>query len=78
MVAIKRAIEPYQKKAAKERQKLLNNEETASGNLPQAIQDKGRSRNIIAKFVGIGRTTLKKAEDIVKAAEQNQKSIKKI
>lgn len=56
---------------AKKRQRTLNNEETVSGNLPQAIQDKGRSRDIVAKFAGVGERTLKKAEAIVEAAEQN-------
>ena len=65
--AFKRAIEPYQKQKSKERQRTLNNEETASGNLPEV---KGDTRDIIAKFVGVGRTTLQKAEDIVNAAEQ--------
>ena len=63
MVAIKRAIEPYQKQAAKERQ-LAGQQQPTSGKLPQ-----GKTRDIVAKFVGVGERTLKKAEDIVKAAE---------
>jgi 16S rRNA G966 N2-methylase RsmD len=61
MVAIKRAIEPYQKHAAKERQ---STGQQPCGKLPQ-----GKTRDIVAKFVGVGERTLKKAEDIVKAAE---------
>lgn len=65
MVAIKRAIEPYQKQAAKGRQGGKGKKQhESSGNLPQ------RSRDIIAKFVGVGERTLQKAEDIVKKAEQ--------
>ncbi len=70
MVAIKRAIEPYQKQKAKERQLNANpsgKELDPSGNLPEG----GQSRDIVAKFVGIGERTLKKAEEIVTAAEQN-------
>ena len=63
MVAIKRAIEPYQKQAAKERQ-LTG--QRPSGNLPQ-----GKTRDIVAKFVGVGERRLKKADEIVTAAEQN-------
>ncbi len=62
MVAIKRAIEPYERKKAKER--MLSGQPSA--NLAQ-----GKTRDIVANFVGLGRTTLKKAEDIVTAAEQN-------
>ena len=54
MVAIKRAIEPYQKQAAKERQ-LAG--QRPSGNLPQ-----GKTRDIVAKFVGVGERRLKKAD----------------
>lgn len=73
-VRIKKAIEPYEKQKAKERQfnanpsgiKLENN---PSGNLPQGC----RTRDIIAKRVGIGERTLQKAEKIVEAADKNQK-----
>ena len=73
-VRIKKAIEPYEKLKAKERQfnanpsgiKLENN---PGGNLPQGY----RTRDIIAKRVGIGERTLKKAEEIVDAANQDPK-----
>lgn len=78
-VAIKRAIEPYEKKKAKERQKKHGN--TAPGKTKKDKDNAGnnntcanlaqvKSRDIVAGFVDIGRTTLKKAEEIVKAAEQ--------
>jgi 16S rRNA G966 N2-methylase RsmD len=62
MVAIKRAIEPYERNKAKER--MLSGQ-------PSAKLAQGKTRDIVANFVGLGRTTLKKAEDIVTAAEQN-------
>jgi hypothetical protein len=34
------------------------------------LAEGGEARNIVAKFVGVGERTLSKAEDIVKAAEQ--------
>jgi DNA modification methylase len=62
MVAIKRAIEPYEKKKAKERQLAGK----PLGNFP-----KGRAAEQLAGFVGISYKTLEKAEQIVTAAEQN-------
>ena len=62
MVAIKRAIEPYQRRIARER--LLSGKPSAN------FAEGGESRNRIAGFVGISHTTLDKAEQIVKAAEQ--------
>jgi hypothetical protein len=35
----------------------------------------GKTRDIVAKYTGVGRTTLKKAEDIIEAAEETQKDI---
>ncbi|HET6715859.1 MAG TPA: ParB N-terminal domain-containing protein [Nitrososphaeraceae archaeon] len=63
MVAIKRAIEPYERKIAKERM--------LSGTKPSVNLTKGRSLDSVGKFVGASRNTLKKAEEIVTAAEQN-------
>ena len=62
MVSIKRAIEPYERKKARER--LLSGKPSAK------FAEGGESRNRIAGFVGISHTTLDKAEQIVKAAEQ--------
>jgi len=61
MVAIKRAIEPYQQQKAKERQ-IRTNVSPAKF----AEQKLGNSRDIVAGFVGVSHTTLSKAEDIVK------------
>ena len=73
-VRIKKAIEPYEKQKAKERQLNANPsgirlENNPSGNLPQGC----KTRDIVAKRVGIGERTLKKAEEIVDAADQDSK-----
>ena len=65
-VRIKKAIEPYQKQEAKERQ--LAGKKQPSGKLPE-----GETRDIVANFVGVGERTLQKAEKIVDAADKNQK-----
>jgi ParB family chromosome partitioning protein len=59
-VAVKRALEPLEKAAAKER--MLAGK--PSGNLP-----KGRAADKAAKATGMARRTLEKAEAIVDAAE---------
>ena len=63
MVSIKRAIEPYERKKAKERM--------LSGKKPSVNLTNGRSLDSIGKIVGVSRNTLKKAEEIVTAAEQD-------
>ena len=67
MVAIKRAIEPYERQKAKERKKRIPKSVCSE----DSSEQKGKTRDIIAKFVGVGERTLKKAESIVEAAEQN-------
>jgi hypothetical protein len=62
MVAIKRAIEPYEKKKAYKR--MLAGK-------PSDKLSEGRALDKIAGFVGTSRFTLSKAETIVQAAEQN-------
>jgi hypothetical protein len=65
MVAIERAIEPYRRDQLKEKERLRKSG-IDYGNLPQS----GKTRDIVAKFVRVSERTLKKAEDIVKAAQQ--------
>jgi hypothetical protein len=72
MVAIKRAIEPYERKKAKERERAGK----PCAKLAQG--ETGRTREIVAGFVGVGRTTLQKAEDIVTAAEQQPEKYQKL
>ena len=73
MVAIKRAIEPDIQKVAKERQKEHGG--TAPGRSGNTSGDspgvKGETRNIVAKYVGVGCKKLKQAETVVDAAEAN-------
>src|SRR5262245_34002914 len=67
-VAIKRALEPLEQAAAKERQREGGRAGgKASGNLPQASS--GRAADKAAKATGMARRTLEKAEAIVDAAE---------
>ena len=74
MVAIKRAIEPYVRKKAKERQqeagKQFGRGKDNEKIDPAKLAEPNETRDIVAGFVGVGRTILKKAEDIVNAAEQ--------
>jgi N6-adenosine-specific RNA methylase IME4 len=66
-VAIKRALEPLERAAAKERQREGGRAGgKASGNLPQASS--GRAADKAAKATGMARRTLEKAEAIVDAA----------
>jgi DNA modification methylase/ParB-like chromosome segregation protein Spo0J len=64
-VRIKKAIEPYQRQKSKEREFAGIR---PSGKIPQ-----GKTRDIVAKQVGFGERTLKKAEEIVHAADQDPK-----
>jgi N6-adenosine-specific RNA methylase IME4/ParB-like chromosome segregation protein Spo0J len=68
-VAIKRALEPLEKAAAKQR--MLAGK--PSGNLP-----KGRAADKAAKATGMARRTLEKAEAIVDAADENQERFGKL
>jgi ParB family chromosome partitioning protein len=67
-VAIKRALEPLEKAAAKERQREGGRSGgKASGKLPEA--SKGNAADKVAKAAGMARRTLENAEEIVDAAE---------
>lgn len=67
-VAIKRALEPLEKAAAKERLREAGRlGGKGSGNLPEA--SKGRAADKAAAATGMARRTLEKAEAIVDAAE---------
>ena len=75
MVAIKRAIEPDIREAAKERQKEHGGTAPGkSGNTcADSAQVKGKARDKVSQFLKVGRTKLKEAEEIVKAAETKPK-----
>jgi ParB/RepB/Spo0J family partition protein len=65
-VAIARVIEPLEREAAQRR--MLAGRPCA--NLAQGLE-RGKSRDKVAAAVGMGHTTLKKAQEIVAAAEAN-------
>jgi ParB-like chromosome segregation protein Spo0J len=78
-VAIKRALEPLEKAAAKERQAAgLKQGRNAprAGKLPE--RDKGRAADKVAKATGITRRTLEMAEAIVDAAEAEPQKLQPI
>ncbi len=70
IVAIKRAIEPYERRAARERQgarsDLCHPATMAEGQVAS-----GDSRDAIARYLGVGRTTIERAEAVVQAAEED-------
>jgi N6-adenosine-specific RNA methylase IME4 len=73
-VAIKRALEPLEKAAAKERQREGGRAGgKASGNLPQASTGRAADKAAKATGIGISRRTLEKAEAVVDAAERDPK-----
>lgn len=69
MVAIKHAIEDREEEEAKERQGRPGEERSEK----LSEHEKGRAADKIAKAVGTSRHTLKKAEEIVKAAKADPK-----
>jgi N6-adenosine-specific RNA methylase IME4/ParB-like chromosome segregation protein Spo0J len=76
-VAIKRALQPLEKVAAKERQAARGGKgRIASGKLPTAIT--GRAADKAAKATGMTRRTLEKAEAIVDAAEAEPQKFGKL
>jgi N6-adenosine-specific RNA methylase IME4/ribosomal protein S14 len=72
-VAVKRALEPIERAAAKQRQSQAGPtngrgaKTTGGANLAQAV--KGKTRDKLAAFTGIKHTTLARAEAVVDAAE---------
>jgi N6-adenosine-specific RNA methylase IME4 len=64
IVALKRAIEPLERREARERQ-------GARADLaPGSAGDSGDARDKIARYLGVGRTTIERAEAVVEAAEE--------
>lgn len=61
IVALKRAIEPWERRDARERQ----------GHKPEGkVDSSGEARDKIARYLGVGRTTVDRAEAVVAAAEE--------
>jgi N6-adenosine-specific RNA methylase IME4 len=76
-VAIKRALEPLEKAAAKERQREGGRRGgEGSGKLPEA--SKGNAADKAARATGMARRTLEKAEAIVDAAEAEPQKFGKL
>lgn len=67
IVALKRAIEPLEREAAHKRQGARNDLEHPA--TVAECEKKGEARNRIARLLGVGRTTLARAEEVVEAAE---------
>jgi N6-adenosine-specific RNA methylase IME4 len=67
IVALKRAVEPLERKAARERQgsraDLCSPATVAEG--------QGETRDKVARYLGVGRTTIERAEAVVDAAEDD-------
>jgi N6-adenosine-specific RNA methylase IME4/ParB-like chromosome segregation protein Spo0J len=66
IVALKRAIEPLERRDARTRQGTRVDLGTASDVQP----DSGDTRDKIARYLGVGRTTIERAEAVVEAAEE--------
>ncbi|MBU6430724.1 MAG: ParB N-terminal domain-containing protein, partial [Cyanobacteria bacterium REEB65] len=70
IVALKRAIEPLERRDARERQghkaDLCPSATVAEGQVPY----QGEARDKIARYLGVGRTTVDRAEAVVAAAEE--------
>lgn len=65
MVALKRAIEPLERKEARLRQGARTDL------IADAESGQGDTRDRIARYLGVGRTTIDRAEAVVDAAEEN-------
>jgi N6-adenosine-specific RNA methylase IME4 len=75
-VAIKRAIEPLEKAAAKERQTKSKGRGKKGGQVARPLQ--GRAADKAAKATGMARRTLEKAEAVVDAAEAEPEKFGKL
>jgi len=71
-VAIARIVKPLEEKAARERQ----GKQTDKHGAKLAASSKGDSRDKVASYIGLGRTSLKRAEEIVAAARENPEKFK--
>src|SRR5438105_3868069 len=67
IVALKRAIEPLERREARERQ----GSRTDLCPSPTQVQCQGDVRDNIARYLGVGRTTIERAEAVMEAAEED-------
>ena len=76
-VAIAEALEKREKEKAKLRQKQAGKKfgkgKIASGNFPEAIIEKGQTRDKIARPTGYSSKTLEKARELINAAREDPK-----
>ena len=77
-MAIRKALEPQERKAAKERQRAGKDasgqaggrgRKKLGGKLPQGFGNKPKTRDKLAKYAGVSGRTLEKATEVVEAAE---------
>ena len=75
--AIRRALEPAEKAAAKERQEEGRNQHSqGSGNFPEG--SKGETRDKIGKLAGVSGRTVDKIAEVVQAAEESPEEFGKL
>jgi N6-adenosine-specific RNA methylase IME4/ParB-like chromosome segregation protein Spo0J len=75
-VAIKRALEPLERAAAKERQRQSKGRGKKGGQVAPPLA--GRSADKVAKATGVARRTLEKAEAVIAAAEAEPEKFGKL
>jgi len=68
IVALKRAIEPLERRGARDRQGQRADLGHTSG-MAEVQKTSGDARDNIARYLGVGRTTIERAEAVVEAAE---------
>jgi ParB/RepB/Spo0J family partition protein len=66
IVALKRAIEPMERREARKRQ----GSRTVTCHSATVAERHGEARDHIARYLGVGRTTIERAEAVVEAAEE--------
>ena len=71
IVALKRAIEPLERREARERQGHQTGTCPSATKAEGQVRSPGDTRDKIARYLGVGRTTIERAEAVVDAAEQD-------
>lgn len=71
IVTLKRAIEPLERREARERQGHQAGACPPGTMAEGQVRSSGEARDKIARYLGVGRTTIERAEAVVEAAEDN-------
>src|ERR1700730_3612753 len=71
IVALKRAIEPLERREPRERQAHQTGTGHPATVAEGQVRSSGDARDKIARYLGVGRTTIERAEAVVEAAEEN-------